>query len=503
MTAHWAAHAWLPTGPATGVRIDTDGATITRVTTGQPRGDARPLPGMVFPGFANTHSHAFHRALRGRTHGGGGTFWTWRDRMYALADRLDPDSYLRLARAAYAEMALAGITAVGEFHYLHHAPGGTRYADPNAMGNALIQAAADAGIRITLLDTCYLAGGIDEPLSRTQRRFSDGTAAAWADRVAALRPPPTDAGFPPAPAATPTRGAGAPPPPQAAAPDPTKIISPGGPPNSTLPSTADTSEPVAGGLWTTPGVAARATARPGPMVVVGAAIHSVRAVPRDQIPEVAAFDGPLHVHLSEQPAENAACLAAHGCTPTRLLAEAGALGPRTTAVHATHLTPDDTRLLAGSHVCFCPTTEGDLADGHGPARELLDAGARLCLGSDQHAVVDPLAEARALEHGERHRTGRRGRLSPHALVTALTSAGYDSLGHAGGRIEAGAPADLVALRLDTVRTAGSLPEQVVLAASASDVDTVIVGGREVVRGGRHVLGDVGALLAEAIAELWP
>ena len=148
------------------------------------------LPGVVLPGLANCHSHAFHRALRGRTHGRGGTFWTWRDAMYAVAARLDPDSYLDLARATYAEMALSGVTAVGEFHYLHHAPGGARYADPNAMGRALIQAAADAGIRLTLLDTCYLAGGLGPDghteLGPEQLRFGDGDADAWAARVALL-----------------------------------------------------------------------------------------------------------------------------------------------------------------------------------------------------------------------------------------------------------------------------------------------------------------------------
>ncbi len=119
----------------------------------------------MIPGLANTHSHAFHRALRGRTQAGRGDFWTWREQMYAVADRLDPESYLALARATYAEMALAGITCVGEFHYVHHQPGGVPYSDPNAMGAALIEAAAQVGVRLTLLDTCYLAGGIDEPLT--------------------------------------------------------------------------------------------------------------------------------------------------------------------------------------------------------------------------------------------------------------------------------------------------------------------------------------------------
>jgi cytosine/adenosine deaminase-related metal-dependent hydrolase len=159
---------------------------------------------------------------------------------------------------------------------------------------------------------------------------------------------------------------------------------------------------------------------------------------------------------------------------------------------------------SGTAVCFCPTTEADLADGLGPARELLDAGAPLSLGTDQHAVVDPLVEARALEHGERLRTGQRGRLSPGEVVTALTTAGNAALGWPGaGRIEQGAPADLVAVRLDSVRTAGCLPAQVPYAATAADVHTVVAGGRVVAVDGHHqVLGEVGQLLRGTIEELW-
>ena len=108
--------------------------------------------------------------------------------MYSVAGRLDPGTYFALARAVYAEMALAGITCVGEFHYLHHGPGGKRYRDPNEMGRVLIAAAAAAGLRITLLDACYLAGGFlpggePLPLAGVQLRFGDGSAAAWAERV--------------------------------------------------------------------------------------------------------------------------------------------------------------------------------------------------------------------------------------------------------------------------------------------------------------------------------
>ena len=108
--------------------------------------------------------------------------------MYRAAERLNPDRYRRLARAVYAEMALAGITAVGEFHYVHHDSGGATYADPNAMGHAVIDGAADAGIRLTLLDTCYLSSAPDgSPLAGPQQRFGDGTGDGWAQRVEALR----------------------------------------------------------------------------------------------------------------------------------------------------------------------------------------------------------------------------------------------------------------------------------------------------------------------------
>jgi formiminoglutamate deiminase len=422
-------HAWLPDGVRAEVVVAVDGDRITAVG-GEPAG-AQRLAGLVMPGFANAHSHAFHRALRGRTHDRGGSFWTWRDRMYAVAERLDPSSYLALARAAYAEMAMAGVTTVGEFHYLHHGADGRPYAEPNAMGEALRQAASEAGVRLTLLDTCYLAGGVDGgSLDAVQRRFSDGSTDAWRHRVAALR---DDDGC-----------------------------------------------------------------------RIGAAIHSVRAVPATDLAAVDLPDRPRHVHLSEQPAENEACEGAHGCTPTQLLADHGVLGPRTTAVHATHLTGDDIDLLArsGTTVCACPSTEADLADGLGPFDQLHAAGVPLSLGSDQHAVVDPLVEARLLEHHARLGTLRRGCLRPTDLMAAMTA--HASLGWPdAGRIEVGARADLVVVDLDSPRTAGCEPAQAMFAATAADVTTVVSAGRVVVAEGQHVLGDVGRLLSDAVGSLWP
>ncbi len=407
------------------------------------------LPGLTLPGLANGHSHAFHRALRGITQADRGTFWTWRDRMYAVAARLDPDSYLALATAVYAEMALAGITCVGEFHYLHHGPGGTRYADPNEMGLALLAAAARAGIRITLLDTCYLAGGLTDdgrpqPLAGPQLRFGDGDGEAWAARADAL------------------------------------------------------------------GADSRGTL--SPVARVGAAIHSVRAVPVQQMHPVAAWShrlgAPLHAHLSEQVAENEVCLAAYRRTPAEVLYEAGALGPRSTMVHATHLAARDIDLLGGSRAftCLCPTTEADLADGIGPAGALASAGSVLTVGSDSQAVIDMFEEARRVEQYERLATGQRGHFTADALARAATLDGHASLGWPdAGEITVGALADLVTVSLDSPRLAGtaaaSALESVIFAASAADVATVVVGGRDVVSDGTHLAGNVPAMLASAIRAL--
>ncbi len=435
MTAWFAERALLPDGVAADVRFEIVDGRFASIATNAPADGARRLPGVVLPGLANCHSHAFHRALRGRTHAGGGTFWTWREQMYRLAAHLDPDRYLALARATYAEMALAGVTSVGEFHYLHHAPGGHPYADPNAMAEALRQAAAEAGVRLTLLDACYLAGGLTadghQPLDDVQARFADADVDAWAARVAAL--------------------------------------------------------PESSGLR------------------VGAAIHSVRAVPVAALAVVAATAAghPLHAHLSEQPAENLACQAYYGASPTELLAAHGALGRSSTAVHATHLAAVDIAVLgaSGTTACFCPTTERDLADGIGPARALAEAGSLLSLGSDQHAMIDLFEEARALEMHERLSTQQRGRFTPGELLATLTR--HESIGWPdAGRFEPGARADLVALRLDSVRTAGTDPAQVIYCATAVDVDTVLVDGRAVVEGGQHVLGDVGRLLQTAITGAW-
>lgn len=410
------------------VRLDITDGRFAAVRSGGSAAGATRLPGLTMPGFANVHSHAFHRALRGRSCGG--DFWAWRAEMYEIAARLDPESCHALARATYAEMVLAGYTSVGEFHYVHHAHGGRRYRDPNATSAAIVQAAADAGIRLTLLDACYLTGDIAAPLTGVQRRFGDGDAEAWAARVSDFKPDREDA-------------------------------------------------------------------------KVGAAVHSIRAVPADQLPIVATWaaerGAPVHVHVSEQPAEIAACIDAYGTSPVATLRPV--FGPRATAVHATHVSPGDIALLGrfGTTVCLCPTTERELADGIGRAGDLAAVGCRLAIGSDAQAVIDPFEEMRLLELHERLRTGRRDNLRCDALLRAATS--HAALGwEDAGRIEPGALADFVTIDVQGLRLAGV--GDPLWAATAGDVRTVVIGGREIVRDGRHrMIDDVAGDLRAAIRRM--
>ncbi len=298
---------------------------------------------------------------------------------------------------------------------------------------ALGRAALAAGIRLVLLDTCYLQGGLAADgtvleLDATQRRFSDGSAEAWLQRHGRLATA-------------------------------LKVLDAGA------------------GLLT-----------------LGAAIHSVRALAPADLEYISSGLEPalpLHVHLSEQPAENQACLSAYGLTPTGLLERAGLLGARLSAVHATHLSAQDIAALGGgaTNIVMCPTTEADLGDGIGPARELADAGASIALGSDQHAVLDPYLEQRALEHGERLRSGQRGRFSPAEISAAAREAGLRSLGLPENT-------DHLVVSTHSVRTAGSRPAQLPLTATAADITAVYINGELVARDGIHTrLGDPADLYA--------
>jgi len=320
---------------------------------------------------------------------------------------------------------MAGITAVGEFHYVHHQMGGDPYADSNEMGHVLIRAARRAGIRISLLDVGYFTAGFDdEPLSPVQSRFSDRKGSVWLERVAEL--------------------------------------------TAAYEDDAD--------------------------VVVGLAPHSVRAVPEAvlvKVAERAPTGTPLHIHVSEQPAENRECLNATTLTPTGLLDRVGLLGPHTTLVHATHVTAADIDLIvhAGAGVCYCATTERDLADGIGPAADLASAGIPVSVGSDSHAVIDIFEEASGIEMHARLASGRRGVFSPHELMEAATVSGSASLGFSSEGLAQGSPADFVVVDPDSPRLAGlsedTALDMIVFAATASDVRDVFVAGRQIVADRAH------------------
>jgi formimidoylglutamate deiminase len=299
------------------------------------------------PAFVSAHSHAFQRALRGRaeraTPGQADDFWGWREAMYRLASSVTPESIYDISLVAYRELAAAGVLTVGEFHYLHHQPDGSPYADRTVMSDAVIRAAKDAGLRIALLRVVYARGAAGQPPSGAQLRFCDGSLERGLADVETLM--------------------------------------------------------------------ARYGADKD--VRIGVAPHSVRAIPPEWLPEIARFAFahalPLHMHVAEQPAEVDACLAETKRRPVELLSERGVLCEQFVAIHATHITQTEARMLgeAGSFACLCPTTERDLADGLPDLGLLAEANVRLCVGIDAHVLCDPFEEMRGAILGERLRTGKR------------------------------------------------------------------------------------------------
>lgn len=292
---------------------DDDGAEPSSREPDTPGGGRPvPLPGRaLLPGFVNAHSHAFQRLIRGRTHTRpvdrpDADFWSWREAMYGAALSLSADDVYHASRFCFLEMLRTGITAVGEFHYLHHQPDGTPYPDPNELAKRVMAAAEEVGLRIALLNVCYATGGIGEPLEDRQRRFRAESPLAFLERTEALR------------------------------------------------------EAVDG---------ARGETGAGGLATVGIAPHSIRAVPRDWLPALRQWAvehrAPLHMHVSERPAEVTASEAAYGLRPVELLAEDGLLDDALTLIHGIHLTDEEVATVgdAGATVCACPTTERGLGDG--------------------------------------------------------------------------------------------------------------------------------------------
>ncbi len=392
---------------------------------------------LLLPGFINAHSHAFQRKIRGLTgrrgHGDPSSFWSWRQAMYSSANALDPEGVQAASRSCFSEMLAAGITCVGEFHYLHHLPDGQNYADPNELSRRVLAAADEVGIRLALLEVYYARAGEGRDPLPEQRRFCDRSLDHYFARVDDL--------------------------------------------------SAD--------LGNNFGAESRSKA---PMRTLGLAPHSVRAVGRKDLHEIARYADAaglvVHAHVSEQRQENEQCAAEYGMTPTQVFAEAGCLQRpgKFTAVHAIHVDAKDHQLLANQNVCACPTTEADLGDGIVPASRYLSAGTTLSLGSDSNSVIDLIQEARHLEMNERLANQARLRLAGDdgqvvpTLVDAATRGGAAALGRPElGRLAIGCPFDAVVIDLRH-RSLEDVPakfalDALFLAGSSAPVAQVWIGGQ--------------------------
>jgi formimidoylglutamate deiminase len=470
---YWAPAAWIAGGWQESVVLEVDAqGRWSHIAAGVPApADAERLAGPALPGLVDAHSHAFQRAFAGLAERRDGTdddFWSWRDRMYQVANAVTPESLRAIAAHLYVELLRGGYTQVCEFHYLQHRPDGTPYDDPLALSMALADAAADAGIGLTLLPVLYERAGFAAPALRAdQRRFHAGARDVW--RL----------------------------------------------------SQAFASRAAAAGR-----------ASPVPLNA-GLAIHSVRAAAADSIAELRqlahAFDGPIHVHVSEQRAELHDCIAATGRTPVAWLAAQGWLDARWQLVHATHVDTAEIEATAasGAGVVICPSTEGNLGDGFTDIPAWLAADVDLAIGSDSNVTRCWREELRWMEYGQRlklerrnvsaqpegaahDKPGRARRPQPDtaaSLFEHARSGGGRAAGHASWGIAAGARADLLVIDPDDTSLTGLPParwlDALVFSSPSRPWRDVMVAGRWALRAHHHAnAGRIGAAFGRAMRDLW-
>lgn len=403
----------------------------------------------LLPGMINAHSHAFQRVLRGRTEyrksDEKDSFWTWREMMYSAATRLAPEDIYDASRMAFMEMALGGITSVGEFHYLHHAPEGTPYEDPNLLAKEVIRAANDVGLRIALLRVAYARAGFQTEPNPRQGRFIENDPQLYLKNLKRLI---TDVSRDPGPHQT---------------------------------------------AWV--GVAPHS-------------VRAVPLAYLREVIDLASTDKlKVHMHVAEQPAEVSACVEEYGRSPLALLDTEGLLNEDFTAVHAIHVTPKAISSFAKSRalVCACPTTERNLGDGVVPADEYARHGVAICLGTDSHTQIDLFEDARELEYHLRLQKlervvleGGNPSVSEGAKTTIAanlfdmaTNNGARSIGASSGALDAGKPADFFTVDLSDPSIAGAstddLLSSIVFSASRAAIREVVVGGRPIVSEGQHLL----------------
>ena len=443
--------AWLPDLIYANGRFQSDTALVfDRTILGlEPGGEVlnpiRVKNRALLPGLVNAHSHAFQRVIRGRTERRSqhtsDSFWTWREQMYGAANRLSPEDIYVASRMAFLEMALAGITAVGEFHYLHHAPDGSRYDDPNLLEREVIRAARDVGLRIALLRVAYARAGYQTEPNPQQVRFIESSPDIY---LASLQ----------------------------------QLLA--------APELNNTQE-----AWV--GVAPHSV-RAVPLEYLKTVVEFANA-----------RGLPVHMHVAEQTAEVAACIEEYRRSPVALLDTEGILSERFTAVHAIHVTPKAVGALARgrANVCACPTTERNLGDGVVPVDGYFNAGVAVSLGTDSQTQIDLLEDARELEYHLRLQHTARNVLAPNndtdesalaqRLFACATTSGATSIGFDGGTLEAGAPADFFTVDLDDPSIAGSsadnLLANIVFSLSRTAIKDVVVGGKRIVVDGRHAQQD--------------
>ncbi len=422
--------------------VTDDGGRIARIAPTHELHGAKQISltgKALVPGFVNAHSHAFQRLIRAKSESralSGRDFWSWRGTMYHAAAQLTPTEVYDVARMAFLEMLLAGITMVGEFHYLHTDPSGKPYEDPNLLAKQVIAAARSVGLSITLLRSAYLRSGYGLPPDVGQTRFFESAASFLSNMDELLR---------------------------------------------------------------------HYSALRGE-VSFGVAPHSLRAVPLDAVLAIAEWTRarhlPLHMHVSEQVAENEACAREYGETPVTLLSRHGILDAAFTAIHATHVREEEYAALseAGSVICACPSTERNLGDGIFAADKAMQAGICIALGSDSQAQIDPLEDARELEYHLRLRDQKRAILDRVAdigiaerLLACATRNGAQTLAVKTGEFGPGFFADGFTIALQDVSLAGcsaqDLPAALVFSMQPRSVRDVIVRGEWIVKEGEHPLRD--------------
>jgi formimidoylglutamate deiminase len=424
---------------------------------------AERLAGPALPGLVDAHSHAFQRAFAGlaeRRDGDADDFWSWRDRMYRVANVVTPQALRAIAAHLYVELLRGGYTQVCEFHYLQHGPGGRPYDDPLALSLALADAAADAGIGLTLLPVLYERAGFEAPALRPdQRRFHAGAEDVWQRsreferRVAA---------------------------------------------------------------------AGRAALVPLNAGLAIHSVRAAAEASIARLRELAeGFDGPIHIHVAEQRAELRDCLAATGRTPIAWLAAQGWLDARWQLVHATHAAPEEIAAVgaSGAGVVLCPSTEGNLGDGFTDVPAWLAAEVDLAVGSDSQATRSWREELRWLEYGQRLKLERRNvcaqpahprRPQPDTAASLFESAragGGRAAGAARWGLEAGARADLLVADPDDASLAG-LPharwlDALVFSSPGRPWRDVMVAGRWALQAHHHPQVErITGAFARAMAEVW-